>query len=91
MNLILFPLSGRDTAGSARRNQPILLILSIFLLMLVAAPLHAAVEPPAVSDEIEKAMDRLIALCGTDGGAQAVDSGAMETFAGFVEIGRAHV
>jgi hypothetical protein len=81
MKMISRIASGHDAATSSLSKPLLLLILA---LMLVAPPLQAATEPPPVSAEIEKVLDQLLAIFGTDGGLQPIDSGAMDAMAAFV-------
>ena len=61
-----------------------LLSILIFVFLLLAAPLQAATEPPLVSDDIEKALDQLIAFC-TDSSSQQIDPKPIDTLAAFVQ------
>ncbi len=59
-------------------------ILLLSVLLLLAVPLQAATQAPPVSDEVEKALDSLIAFCGSDASAQQLDPGQIDALASFV-------
>ncbi|MFZ1983236.1 MAG: hypothetical protein WAU91_02415 [Desulfatitalea sp.] len=56
----------------------------VIALLLLAAPSQGVASAPALSSEIESALDRLIAFCASDGGAQQIDPAQIDSVAAFV-------
>jgi hypothetical protein len=60
------------------------LILLVLALLLLAAPTSAVASTPALSSQIESALDQLIAFCASEGGAQQVELSRINPVAAFV-------
>ncbi len=79
--MIISISSGRAIRAPFGRKP---LSLLVFVLMLLAAPLQAAGEPPLISDDIEKALDQLVVFC-TDSGSRQIDPQPVDALAAFVQ------
>ncbi len=79
--MIISIASGRAIGALFCRKPLSLLVLA---LMLLAAPLQAATEPPLISDDLEKALDQLVAFC-TDNNRRQIDPQPVDALVAFVQ------